>query len=108
MGYYRDAGDDRFGGATACVAPLSKGVPVKIQKCVNPNYRGSGCPKHLAMQTEDEFRTAYPGGWKDDKKCKYNQSMHTDERNWKVSCPGGDPDVRHSYTIPQEWIDQQN
>jgi len=107
VGYYRDAGDDRFGGATACVAPLSKGIPIKIKRCINPNY-GSGCPKNWYWQTEDEFRASFPGGWKDDKKCKYNESYHTDDKNWKVSCPGGDPDVRHSYAIPQEWKDMKD
>jgi len=106
-GYYRDAGDKRSEPDTECIAPLSKGIPIKIEKCINPNY-GSGCPKKWYWQTTDEFRASYPGGWKDDKKCKYNETNHTDETNWKVSCPGGDPDVRHSYEIPQAWKDMKD
>lgn len=108
-GAYNDPGDDRFGKATECIDYLSRGVPRKVEKCVNPNYRGSGCPKHWAMQTEDEFRTAYPGGWDNDYKCAYSAANHGSEENWKKSCPGGDPDDGpYSYAIPQEWIDQQN
>jgi hypothetical protein len=35
-------------------------------------------------------------------------NIHTNDENWKKSCPGGDPDVRYSYTIPQEWKDMKD
>lgn len=98
-GAYRDAGDDIYGSDTSCINYLARGKPIKVD---NDYY------EYQQWQTEAEFRGSFPGGWTNDLKCKYNEETHTNDENWKKSCPGGDPDVRYSYTIPQEWKDMKD
>lgn len=98
-GAYRDAGDDRFGSDTACIDYLKRGIPIKVD---NSYY------EYKQWQTDDQFKASFPGGWTNDLKCKYSEVTHTTDEAWKKSCPGGDPDVMYSYTIPQEWKDMKD
>lgn len=98
-GAYRDAGDDIYGSDTACINYLARGIPIKVD---NDYY------EYQQWQTENQFKASFPGGWTNDLKCKYSEVTHTTDEAWKKSCPGGDPDVRYSYTIPQEWKDMKD
>ena len=105
-GAYRDAGDDRFGSSTACINYLKRGKPKKVERCIFDQE--SYCTNSLFWQTDDEFKGSFPGGWTNDLKCKYDEANHTTDEAWKKSCPGGDPDVMYSYTIPPEWKDMKD
>ena len=109
-GAYRDAGDDIYGSDTACINYLKRGKPIKTERCYYAEGTGSAwaCTKSMYWQTDAEFQGSFPGGWTNDLKCKYNEEIHTNDENWKKSCPGGDPDVMYSYTIPQEWKDMKD
>jgi len=104
-GAYRDAGDDRFGSPTSCISYLARGKPIKTEIWIGS---GPGGYNAMVWQTEAEFKGSFPGGWTNDLKCKYNEEIHANDENWKKSCPGGDPDVMYSYTIPQEWKDMKD
>ena len=106
-GAYRDAGDDIYGSDTACINYLARGIPRKdVEIWVDSS--GPGGYNAVRWQSEAEFKGSFPGGWTNDLKCKYSEVTHTTEEAWKKSCPGGDPDVRYSYTIPQEWKDMKD
>ena len=107
-GAYRDAGDDRFGSGTECIDYLKRGKPKKVERCLYSQGSAYACTKSMYWQTDDEFKGSFPGGWTNDLKCKYSEVTHTTDEAWKKSCPGGDPDVMYSYTIPQEWKDMKD
>lgn len=107
-GAYRDAGDDRFGSKTECIDYLKRGKPKKVERCMYSQAGYGNCTKSMYWQTDDEFKGSFPGGWTNDLKCKYSEVTHTTDEAWKKSCPGGDPDVMYSYTIPQEWKDMKD
>ena len=104
-GAYRSAGDDRYGPETKCINYLKKGIPKVIELgsgCRDNGKQSQYCWRY--MQHQEQFKASFPGGWTNDLKCKYDEANHTTDEAWKKSCPGGDPDVMYSYTIPPEWV----